>query len=250
MSKKKKRTDTIWKSREVISRFLSDTQAAVPLASEQLDVMLQILTADNNEVRYFLDLGCGDGIMSRVILERFPNSRGICLDFSRLMVQKAKENLEPFSDRLHILQSDYSTKKYLSDIKNSEPFDAVVSRFSIHHQPDIRKKTLYKEIYELLENKGFFINIEHVKSSTPWVDSIWNNVFIDCLTGVESKKKKGKTREQVEYEFFNDPMWVKERKANLTSLVEDQCDWLRDIGYKNVDCFFKFLEIAVFGGQK
>ena len=32
--------------------------------------------------------------------------------------------------------------------------------------------------------------------------------------------------------------------------VEDQCEWLREIGFADVDCFFKVFELAVFGGRK
>ncbi len=37
---------------------------------------------------------------------------------------------------------------------------------------------------------------------------------------------------------------------NILALVEDQCDWLREIGFSDVDCFFKLFEVAIFGGRK
>jgi hypothetical protein len=29
-----------------------------------------------------------------------------------------------------------------------------------------------------------------------------------------------------------------------------QCQWLQEIGFGDVDCFFKLFQLALFGGQK
>jgi tRNA (cmo5U34)-methyltransferase len=246
----KQRTDAIWQSEQVVSRYLSGVRASIPLAEKQLEVMMQVLTADNNQIHHFLDLGCGDGIIAQVILDQFPKATGICLDFSEPMLAQATVNLSQHSKQVRFILSDYSTQNYLKDLQELAPFDTVVSGFSIHHQPDGRKKELYEEIYKFLKPNGFFINIEHVKSSTAWVESLWHNAFIDGYAEEESKKENGKTRDQVKQFYFNDPSWIKERKANILSPVDDQCLWLRDIGFTNVDCFLKIYELAVFGGQK
>ncbi len=246
----KDRKDKTWQSQEVITRFLSGVRASIPLAKEQLDVMMHILTANGNDINNFLDFGCGNAILSQVILDKFPNANGICLDFSEGMLEQAKKNLGSHVKQVKFYCLDYSNQEYLDTLLNHGSFDAVVSGFSIHHQTDKRKKEIYKEIYDLLKTGGFFINIEHVKSPTSWVESLWNEAFISSYAHYESKKEKGKTRDKIAYDFFNDPSWIKEREANILAPVEEQCSWLRDIGYENVDCFLKIYELAVFGGQK
>ena len=41
-----------------------------------------------------------------------------------------------------------------------------------------------------------------------------------------------------------------DKAANILAPVEMQCDWLREIGYEEVDCYFRVYELAVFGGRK
>ena len=56
----------------------------------------------------------------------------------------------------------------------------------------------------------------------------------------------GKSREEVAEEFVHRP----DKQANILALVEVQCDWLRDCGFDDVDCYFKVLELALFGGRR
>jgi len=98
----------------------------------------------------------------------------------------------------------------------------------------------------VLAPDGLFINIEHVASPSPWVESLWNNSFIDALHTMYAAQGQPKAREQIERDFMNS----EERAANIVALVEDQCNWLRQIGFEDVDCYFKIYELAVFGGRR
>ena len=40
------------------------------------------------------------------------------------------------------------------------------------------------------------------------------------------------------------------RAANILASVEDQCRWLREIGFVEVDCFWNYFELAIFGGGR
>ena len=41
-----------------------------------------------------------------------------------------------------------------------------------------------------------------------------------------------------------------DRHDNILAPVEEQCRWLRRIGFTDVDCFFKAFELAIFGGRR
>ena len=115
---------------------------------------------------------------------------------------------------------------------------------SIHHQTDEKKKEIYRQIYDLLTPGGMFIQIEHVKSATQWVEHVHDSYFIDSL--YEYQKESGKSKDDIAKNYYKRA----DKEANILALVDTQCNWLRDIGYRDVDCYYKIFEMAVFGGRK
>ncbi len=41
-----------------------------------------------------------------------------------------------------------------------------------------------------------------------------------------------------------------DKADNILAPAEEQVGWLREIGFLHADCYFKWLELAVFGGVK
>lgn len=88
--------------------------------------------------------------------------------------------------------------------------------------------------------------MEHVSSPTKWVNSLFNDCFVDSLFELHKIKNPAITREQIADELYNRP----DKEANILAPVEEQCRWLREIGFSDVDCYFKIYELAIFGGRK
>jgi tRNA (cmo5U34)-methyltransferase len=237
-------TAEVWKLGSVVERFLG-MRAALPLAQEQIGVMLAILGTRKKPVARFLDLGCGDGILGAAILGKFPTSHGVLADFSGPMLAQACKQLSDFSGQLTFLDLDYSSPAWVQAVKNQGPYDAIVSGYSIHHQPDARKRQLYAEIFGLLAQGGWFVNIEHIASAAALSTELFETHIIDGRFAMEVRSGGPKTRAQIADIFNQRP----DRAANLLAPVETQCDWLRTIGYEDVDCYFRIYDLAVFAGQ-
>ena len=234
------------KSQRFLDGFLTGLRSAVPLANEQIGVMMKLVVSMELPMRNFLDLGCGEGLLSAAILEQYPNAQGVLLDFSEPMLDSAREKLRRYSTSLVFVHSDYSNPRWVDSVKAGAPFDVVVSGFSVHHQPDERKKSLYLEVYDLLRAGGMFINLDQVSPRTKWIESIWRSYFVDHLHEVSIKSGSDKSREQISSEFHSD---LDRRSSKLTP-VETQCEWLREIGFDDVDCYFKVFESSIFGGRR
>src|SRR5262249_38162711 len=145
-----------------------------------------------------------------------------------------------FSDRdsIHLVNVDYGLAGWVASVAGFAPFDAVVSGYSIHHQPDARKREIYSEIFGLLTPGGMFINVEHVSSATPWVESVYDVLFIAHLHRFHSDAD----RSELARNYYHRP----DKAANILAPVELQCQWLRESGYTDVDCYLKIFELAVF----
>jgi tRNA (cmo5U34)-methyltransferase len=240
------RQDTVWKSPELVQTFLTGVRGALPMAREQIDVMLRLLVTGGRPVERFLDLGCGDGILGAAILDSFPAARGVLADFSPAMLDAAKTRLAAHAARLRLVEVDYARSDWTELVGADGPFDAVVSGFSIHHQPDERKRLIYQQIHGLLAPGGWFIHVEHVASPTPWLTQVWDECLIDHLWEAQRRVKPGIGRADVARDYVHRP----DKAANILSPVGEQCDWLLQIGFEDVDCYFKIFEMAVFGGRK
>jgi ubiquinone/menaquinone biosynthesis C-methylase UbiE len=168
------------------------------------------------------------------------------------MLQAAREKLgavpsEPGENgSVQLIQADLASAAWLAHLDRGQRFDLIVSRFSIHHLADERKRALYAEIYELLVPGGVFMNLEHVSSPTPAVEALFNDYFIDHLYAFHRQSDGRRSRKEVAETYYSRP----DKVENILVPTELQCDWLREIGFQDVDCFFKAFELALFGGRK
>jgi tRNA (cmo5U34)-methyltransferase len=241
-----KTTDQIWKSESVGNQYLKGVRGAIPFAEEQIELMLLILGRGSRKVTSFLDLGCGDGILGRALFGRWPEARGVFLDFSETMIGAAKASLASTSYDRAVVVQDYGRPEWVHAVAAQAPFDAIVSGFSIHHQPNQRKRAIYGELFDLLSPGGWFLNLEHVISASPWIAGMFDEYFVESLWHYHQREGTAKTREEMASEYYHRP----DKAANILAPVEAQCHWLRDIGFEQVDRYFKILELALFGGMK
>ena len=166
-----------------------------------------------------LDLGSGDGHLLDVVKRARPDVTAVALDFSETMLSRLRTRFA----------ADVSVRVLAHDLEQPLPaslgtFDAIVSSFAIHHLPHERKRALYQEVHGLLRPDGVFCNLEHVASPTARL----HERFLACLD--------------------IDP--DDEDPSNKLLNVETQLDWLRAIGYADVDCHWKWRELALLAGTK
>ena len=236
--------DYIWKNREVAAAFLDEHSLHVPDRQRQLEVMLRVLGFAQTRLGRILDLGAGDAIILATVLEAFPQATGVALDFSSLMLERARDRLARFGDRAAIAEANLESPSWSSAVEGK--FDAILSGLAIHHLSDERKRSLYEEIYDVLSRGGVFLNLEHISSPTPLVEEMFNEAMAEHLYMRRRERGEDVTPEKVKRDFLERP----DRAANILAPVEAQCEWLREIGFVEVDCFWKYFELAIFGGLR
>ena len=133
---------------------------SLPHRSEGESVLLDHLPKNTKRI---LDLGTGDGRLIRLIKAKMPTIEAIALDISPTMLKAAREHFANDS-KVKIIGHDLS-----QPLPDLDYFDAVVSSFAIHHLKHERKRSLYEEIYDILNPTGVFCNLEHVASPSAGV---------------------------------------------------------------------------------
>jgi ubiquinone/menaquinone biosynthesis C-methylase UbiE len=234
-----------WKTENLAETYLDGVRSAIPLANEQIEILLRLIKRFRPNVESFLDLGCGDGVLGKTLYTNWTESKGIFVDYSEPMINAAKIKCKEYENQSVFVVQDFGKADWLNSISTKLPVDVVISGFSIHHQNDDNKKRIYTEIFEkILKPGGIFLNLEQVKSATPEIETIFNEFFMDRMRQFQQETNSNIPIETIEEEFYKD------KKVNILASVEQQCEWLRELGFTNVDCFFKIFELSIFGGIK
>lgn len=234
-----------WKTENLAETYLEGVRSAIPFAHEEIEILLRIIKSVTPNFNSFLDLGCGDGVLGKTLLTNKPQSKGVFMDFSEPMIKAATVNCQEYKNQTIFAVQDIGDINWLDHISKELPVDVVVSGFAIHHQDDNNKKRIYRDIFDrVLKPGGIFLNLEQVKSATPQIESIFNEFFMDKMREFKKENNTTISIETIETEFYKD------KEVNILASVETQCDWLREIGFLQVDCFFKAFELSIFGGIK
>ncbi|MDQ0233280.1 class I SAM-dependent methyltransferase [Metabacillus malikii] len=230
---------TNWQRQDVTQHYLEQVRGGIPFGAEQAKIMLQVINHFNPNPKRIIDLGCGNGFLAELLLKTYPEATALLIDHSGPMVQAAREHMSEYKHRCEIIHGDIS--QFIKELAEPHSIDCIVSGFAIHHLTHDKKKELYHEIYNLLTDGGIFINIEHTASATPEIERLYNELFIEHLS-----THNNRDRQEVAKEYYN----RLDKEDNILERVDIQVNWLKDIGFKHTDCYFKWMELAVFGGVK
>lgn len=180
-------------------------------AGEQM--LVEALPANPRRV---LDLGCGDGRLTALVLEhRSSVVDAIALDRSPPMLDRARERFAA-TPVVAVRQADLVHP--LPD--TGGPVDVTVSGFAIHHLEHDRKRSLFSEIARALTPGGLFANLEVVASGSV----ARHREFLTAIGRQE-----------------DDP-------EDRLATVEAQCAWMREAGLVDVDCLWRWRGFALLVG--
>jgi len=170
-----------------------------------------LLAALPDRVDRFLDLGTGDGRLLRLVHGRYPSALGVGVDSSKPMLDRAADLLGDDS-ALELRMRDLA-----SPLAETGPYEAVVSGLALHHLEDERKRQLFGEVHGLLVPGGVFANLDLVRSPT----------------------------QQLHERFRREIGRVEDDPSDRLADLFEQMEWLCGVGFAEVDCHFKWLELAL-----
>jgi tRNA (cmo5U34)-methyltransferase len=190
-----------------------------------------------------LDLGCGDGTIIKSFCDKYPDHNYFLMDGSGDMIERAKAKLHGAKNVTFIHES---FEAFIDNEGKLIKYDFIFSSNAIHHLDAIGKAKLYFKIYLTLNTDGLFINYDVVQPATErserWQFNMWREWMNEALI------KKGRSEDVGKHEGL--PDLYKSKQDNHPGPLIDQLQILEKIGFRDVDCFFKYGIFALFGGIK
>ena len=108
---------------------------------------------------------------------------------------------------------------------------------SIHHLSDDQKRSLFNRIYGALNDGGVFVNAEQFRCETPERHQFHHARWVTRVRelGVDDRDLA---------------LALERMKFDRAAPLDDQLEWLRQAGFRDIDCAYKNLIFAVYCGLK
>ena len=179
--------------------------------------------SNNLKPKNILEIGCGTGNLTKLILKNFPDANIHIVDISKKMIDNCKNQFQ-----------NYNNIKYhcndFRDLDDSiQNCDLVLSSISIHHINDKDKKSLFNDIFMRTTNDAILCYSDQFSS---YDNEIYNKNI--SLWENESKLKGASENEW--------KMWMQHQEDHdYHATLENQIKWLKTSGFTNVECVWRHL---------
>ena len=207
-------------------------RASIPFYDASFDLLVDVLVQSGQRPARILDLGVGTGNLAARLLVAFPEANLTGVDLNPEFLRAAEKRLEPHLRQVRLVEADVDQFDFESN------YDLVVSAFMFHHVPDDVKQRSYANAFSCLTEGGCFVNADFVDSASQH----WSRVFDDLR--VAFMRTSGVSEEGVKTQY------VKHRELEIPLPLEVQLAWLSELGFADTECFWKYLNLAIFGGRK
>ena len=237
-------SDRAW-SEESSQYFIDYAAYFVPDRFAQLETICQLIPA-TSELFHVVELCCGEGLLARAILERFPACQYHGYDGSSVMLEKARTVLEPYRERFTLRAFELAATDWRSF---PWPVRAVVSSLAIHHLDGRQKRELYRDLYRSIGPGGALIIADLIQPAHPvgtqmaaraWDEAVRQTSLArdDNLTAFDAFQ-----RDHWNIFHYPDP-------TDQPSGLYEQLRWLEAAGFSDVDVYWLTAGHAIYGGWK
>jgi tRNA (cmo5U34)-methyltransferase len=234
-----------WGSREFVERWAAKGGWQAPLREVQTAMVLRMIPHPIDAPIRVLDIAAGYGALAVAVLNDRPNATAVCLDASDAMLNLGKERTTNLKDRISFIQGSLESSNWVKSVEGT--FDAVISSRALHHfTGNQRRRHIFREVFGLVRADGCFLNADNVKATTKSLSDRYRRARDEYLDRFVRESTGGKTN-LAEVRAASPSTY---HGPHNNGYLEEELAWLREAGFQDVDCFWKFTTTVVYGGFK
>jgi tRNA (cmo5U34)-methyltransferase len=211
------------------NEYESLMQRLVPQYKEQHEIIYDLLPESSDRHFRVLDLGCGNGALSELVLKKLPNAYVIGFDLTPKMLEAYAENLSQYKGRYELKLGDYRFDSIGSN------YDIVMAGLTLQHLTWGERKDFYKLIYSILNANGSFILNDII------IDEDWDTRKVHYSDWMSFMASNGE-----DPEFWFDKHMTKDYPVT----PKDHFKWLEDAGFSKMECNWRFNNFAITSALK
>jgi tRNA (cmo5U34)-methyltransferase len=228
---------------EIKERFDNDVERFSNLDTGQLSIIdakvsLELITEASKRIvpnaENLLDVGCGGGNYSLMMLTKIPDLNCTLVDLSKPMLDKALERVSQKTKKnVTILQGDIREVEL-----NENHYDIILAGAVLHHLRDDNdwEKT-FEKLFKLLKPGGCLMISDLITQDTELLNEyIWER-YGDYLEGMSGKEYRQKVLDYV-------------AKEDSPRSMNYQLDLMKQVGFSKVEILHKNMCFGAFGGIK
>ena len=198
----------------------------IPRYREMLEALAAVLPFPDGGTFSAIDLGCGTGNVSRMVLDRYPGAEMTCVDFAPKMLEMARKKL---GDGVAFIQAD------LNSFDFPRRYDAVVSSLALHHfADDAAKLNFYRKIHAGLVPGGVFVNADIVLGSDPGLQQLYMRKWREFML------------ETIPEEEVDGKWLVNHRGGDRPAKLMTHLAMLGECGFTDIDVVYKYYNYTVY----
>ena len=211
---------------------------------EMLNVTLSLLIDLVPQGASLLELGAGSGLFTKKIIDTEHFNEIFVTDGAEAMLEIARNKLSSTSTELVFDTLDF-TQSFWSEKYSENKIEAVSSTMALHHAED--KRTLFKEVHDVLPPGGVFVFADHMAGSSPLIDELIGikraRLKLSSIDGDINDKHKIES-------FIREDNEKQDAEGNKCESISDYLQDLRNVGFEDVDCIWRDYWLAVFVAKK